>query len=139
MRSSSVTPVNNTGNYLWPKLRDKCPNTEIFPYFLFFIFPISPYSVRTPENTDQKNLRFWHFSHNAITIFFWYYNAITAFQLQKIMNRLHSQLQTKSTGSYKIVYITWVFHVFSLSLALTHSFPVHTFSASLRFSDVFRG
>ena len=82
-------------------------------YFLYFRF-LRIQSERRKIRTRKISV-FGHFSHNAITIFFRYYNAITAFQLQKIMNRLHSQLQTKSTGSYKIVYITWVFHVFSLS------------------------
>ena len=42
-------------------LREKCPNTKLFPVRIFLysdeygeIRSISPYSVRIQENTDQK-------------------------------------------------------------------------------------
>ena len=47
-------------------LREKCPNTEIF---LVHIFPHSDlYSVRMRKNTDQKKLRYWHFSRSIYEI-----------------------------------------------------------------------
>ena len=68
-------------------LRESCPYSEIFWSVFSHIRteyrPVSPYSVRMQENTDQKNSKYGHFSRSDTE-----WLLLGSYQLTEVQNRI---------------------------------------------------